>query len=71
MATFRYDGEDERILPSVRVIVTQGDTFEAPDDFTAPDCVAVGSSSKKPPAPAVAPKSTEPTPSTSDKIAGE
>lgn len=70
MATFRYDGADERVLPSLRTVVKNGDTFDAPDDFAAPDCVAVNSS-KKPSAPAVAPKSTEPTPSTSDKIAGE
>lgn len=70
MATFRYDGEGERILPSLRLTVSNGDTFEAPDDFAAPDCVAVNSS-KKPSAPAVAPTSNKETPSTSDKIAGE
>lgn len=69
MATFRYDGEDERILPSLRIVVKKDDTFEAPDDFAAPDCVAV--TSKKPSAPAVAPVSNKETPSTSDKIAGE
>ena len=70
MATFRYDGEGERIFPSIRAVVQKGETFEAPDDFAAPDCVAV-SSSKKPSAPAVAPSSPKVTPSTSDKIAGE
>jgi hypothetical protein len=37
MATFIYNGEDEREFPSISTIVKGGDSFEAPDDFTAPN----------------------------------
>jgi len=37
MATFIYNGEDEREFPSISVTVKGGDSFEAPDDFTAPN----------------------------------
>jgi hypothetical protein len=32
---FTYNGSDERIFPSIAVTVQPGDTFEAPDDFSA------------------------------------
>jgi hypothetical protein len=32
---FTYNGSDERVFPSIAVIVEPGDTFEAPDDFSA------------------------------------
>jgi hypothetical protein len=35
MAKFTYNGSDERVFPSISVIVEPGDTFEAPDDFSA------------------------------------
>lgn len=71
MATFRYDGESERVFPSIRVTVSRGGVFEAPEDFTAPDVVAVNNSTK-PSAPAVEPSKTKETKSApSDKIAGE
>lgn len=69
MATFRYNGEGERVFPEIRVTVSKGGVFEAPANFSARDCVAVDSSAK-PSAPAVEPKNKE-TKSTSDKIAGE
>ena len=37
MATFTYTGEGERVFPSIAVTVKKGDTFEAPDDFSAPN----------------------------------
>lgn len=35
MPTFIYNGEDERTFPALGVTVKPGDTFEAPDDFSA------------------------------------
>ena len=35
MSQFTYDGEDERVIPALSLVVNKGDTFEAPDDFTA------------------------------------
>ena len=35
MAKFTYTGSDERVFPSISIIVEPGDTFEAPDDFSA------------------------------------
>jgi hypothetical protein len=34
---FTYNGSDERVFPSIAVTVEPGDTFEAPDDFSATD----------------------------------
>ena len=34
---FKYDGSDERVFPTLSLVVEAGDTFEAPDDFNAPD----------------------------------
>lgn len=35
MTQFQYDGESERVIASLGIIVNKGDTFEAPDDFSA------------------------------------
>jgi hypothetical protein len=35
MATFQYNGSDERVFPSIAITVEPGDTFDAPDDFSA------------------------------------
>ena len=35
MKTFRYSGDDEIEIPSARVIVKPGDTFEVEDDDIA------------------------------------
>jgi len=32
---FTYNGSDERVFPSIAVTVQPGDTFEAPEDFSA------------------------------------
>jgi len=50
MATFTYNGEYEIVFPSIAVTVKPGDTFEAPDDFTAPN---VTPAKKSKPAPTV------------------
>jgi hypothetical protein len=51
MATFIYNGEDERVFPTISVTVKGGDSFEAPDDFTAPNVAP--KSTKAKPAPTV------------------
>ena len=53
MSQFRYDGEDERVFPALALIVNKGDTFEAPDDFSAYGVSLVSSLNKKNTAPAV------------------
>jgi len=35
MAKFTYNGSDERVFPSISVTVQPGDSFDAPDDFSA------------------------------------
>jgi hypothetical protein len=57
MATYRYEGGEEREFPAIKKILKPGDTFEAPQDFSADGVVAVGNS--KPSAPAVAPVFTK------------
>ena len=37
MASFTYNGSDEREFPTISVVVKPGDTFDAPDDFSAND----------------------------------
>jgi len=32
---FTYNGTDERVFPSLSIVVKPGDSFEAPDDFSA------------------------------------
>ena len=39
---FTYNGEDERVFPTISLTVAPGDTFDAPDDFVAPDVVPSG-----------------------------
>jgi hypothetical protein len=34
---FTYTGSDERTFPSISVTVKPGDSFDAPDDFSATD----------------------------------
>ena len=55
MATYKYTGEDERVFPTIGVIVEPNDTFEAPDDFSAYNVTSVSGNSK-PSAPAKEPK---------------
>lgn len=37
---YKYIGTDERVIPSLAIIVNQGDEFEAPEDFSAADVTA-------------------------------
>lgn len=37
MKTFVYTGEEERIFPTLGIVVNKGDKFEAPEDFSAPN----------------------------------
>lgn len=37
MAKYTYTGEDERVFPSLGIVVKKGTEFEAPDDFAAFD----------------------------------
>lgn len=39
MASFTYKGEDERVFPTISLVVKPGDKFDAPDDFSAPDVI--------------------------------
>ena len=34
---FTYIGEGERVFPTISVVAQSGDTFDALDDFNAPD----------------------------------
>jgi len=40
MPLFTYEGEQELVFPSIGVTVNYGDTFEAPEGFTAHNVVA-------------------------------
>ena len=46
MATFTYNGPDERVFPTLGITVKPGDSFEAPDDFSVAN-VSAGSAVKK------------------------
>lgn len=43
---FQYNGSDERVFPSLGITVKQGDTFDAPDNFNAPDVSSVSKPKK-------------------------
>ena len=38
---FTYNGEDERVFPTISLVVSPGETFDAPDYFMAANVVAV------------------------------
>jgi hypothetical protein len=64
MARYKYTGTDERVFPSLGIVVQPNDEFDAPDDFNAYSVTTVSAK--------ISPKQTQPTtPSaTSDIIAG-
>lgn len=37
MASFTYNGSDEREFPTISIVVKPGEKFDAPEDFSAPD----------------------------------
>ena len=40
---YKYVGTDERVFPSLGVVVNSGDEFDAPENFSAVDVVASNS----------------------------
>jgi len=54
---FTYNGTDERVFPSLSIVVKPGDSFEAPDDFSATNVSAEKATPVADPAPV-----TDPTP---------
>ena len=69
---FIYSGESERVFPTIAVTVNQGDIFEAPEDFTAPEVSSAEDSPVKS-QPEITPLATndstiqEPTPTVGDE----
>jgi hypothetical protein len=49
MASYVYEGETEMVFPTIGVTVNYGDTFEAPEGFTAANVTASKNSSAKKP----------------------
>ena len=45
---FQYNGSDERVFPTLSLVVKAGDTFEAPDDFSAADVSPIQPKAEKP-----------------------
>ena len=39
MAKFRYTGTDERVFPTLGIVVKAGEEFDAPENFKAADVV--------------------------------
>lgn len=39
---YKYNGTDERVFPSLGITVMPNDEFDAPDNFSAANVVAVG-----------------------------
>jgi hypothetical protein len=70
MPTYKYEGKDTRVFPTIKKIVKPGETFEAPEKFSAND-VKLVSDIKKPSAPAVEPIKPVIQPSEKDETAGE
>lgn len=57
MPVMKYVGEGERVFPTLGVTVKKGDTFDAPEGFSAPD-VESTTTSKKPASTPSAPSDT-------------
>jgi hypothetical protein len=49
---FTYNGTDERVFPSLAIVVQPSDSFEAPDDFSAAN-VSASKAPKADPTPTV------------------
>jgi len=41
MAKYKYTGTDERVFPSLGIVVAPNDEFDAPDDFNAHEVISV------------------------------
>ena len=70
MATFTYNGPDERIFPTISVVVQPGESFEAPDDFSATDVTPAAAQKKAAAAPAAPAPTTPSTSAASDPAVG-
>lgn len=44
-----YKGTDERVIPSLGIVVKPGDEIDAPDDFANPDFVTGGAKTSNKP----------------------
>lgn len=42
---YKYNGTDERVFPSLGLVVKPGDEFEAPENFSVADVVPAGAKS--------------------------
>jgi hypothetical protein len=42
MMKYKYTGTDDRVIPSLGIVVKPNDEFDAPDDFSAADVVSTG-----------------------------
>ena len=51
MATYKYNGEDDRDFPTLGLTVKAGDTFDAPDDFVAANVTSSNTKKISTPAP--------------------
>ena len=49
-----YNGSDERVFPSLGLVLKQGDEFDAPEGFSHPDCTAKINKRAMPTTPSVA-----------------
>lgn len=52
MARYKYTGTDERVIPSLGLVVAPNEEFDAPDDFAAYEVISVSAKiSARPAAP--------------------
>jgi hypothetical protein len=49
---YKYNGTDERVFPTLGIIVKPGDEFEAPDNLDVPNVVPAGAHKATPVPPA-------------------
>jgi len=66
MATYRYDGEQELVFPTLGVVVSNGDTFDGPDGLTL-DKVVLADVKKKA-TPVATPEPSEPVGDSADPV---
>lgn len=66
MSKFQYNGEDERVFPTLGITVKEGDSFDAPDDFSAFEVSSA--TAKKSAAPAVDTTPSAPSDSTASEV---
>jgi hypothetical protein len=50
---FTYNGTDERVFPSLSIVVQPGDSFDAPNDFSATNVSALKATPAIDPTPTV------------------